>query len=197
MKKWILFIATILTLCSSVARADDFDDGLEAYRKGNYAKAIELLRPLAAKGNGSAQFYLGNMYSDGNGVTQDYKEAIKWYRLGAEQGNATAQANLGFMYHKGKGITQNHQEAVKWFRLAAEQGEAKAQYSLSAMYINGKGAIQDYVRAQMWMNLAASKGAKKAKENRDILAKEMTLSQIAEAQKMARDCEKKNYRNCE
>jgi len=30
MKKWILFIATILTLCSSVARADDFDDAITA-----------------------------------------------------------------------------------------------------------------------------------------------------------------------
>jgi len=44
MKKWILFIATILTLCSSVARADDFDDAIDAYQKGNYAQALELFR---------------------------------------------------------------------------------------------------------------------------------------------------------
>ena len=35
MKKYILFIAAILMLCSSVARADESDDINEAFKKGN------------------------------------------------------------------------------------------------------------------------------------------------------------------
>jgi hypothetical protein len=61
----------------------------------------------------------------------------------------------------------------------------------------GKGVTQDYVRARMWFNLAARKGDEDAKENRLRIAKKMTLPQISEAQKMTRDCERKNFKNCE
>ena len=101
------------------------------------------------------------------------------------------------MYDKGKGVTQDYQEALKWYRLAAEQGYATAQNNLGVMYVMGKGVTQDYVRARMWFNLAARKGDEDAKENRFRVAKKMTLSQISEAQKMARDCERKNFKNCE
>ncbi len=133
MKKWILFIATILSLCSSVVRADGIEDAVEAYQKGNYAQVLELLRPLAAQGIATAQNYLGWMYDEGKGVTQDYQEAAKWYRLAAEQGYAAAQNNIGFIYHMGKGVTQDYQEAVKWYRLAAEKRITTAQNNLGWM----------------------------------------------------------------
>jgi len=95
MKKWILLIATILSLCSSVSRADGLEGSVEAYNKGNYAQALELLRPLAAQGIATAQNNLGWMYDKGKGVTQDYQEAVKWYRLAAEQGYAAAQQQYG------------------------------------------------------------------------------------------------------
>ena len=98
MKRSILFIAAILMLCSSVARADEFDDGVKAYNEGNYTQAIELFRPLAIQGNADAQYSLGFMYTSGKGVTQDSKEAVKWYQLAAEQGHAFAQYYLGLTY---------------------------------------------------------------------------------------------------
>ncbi len=120
MKKWILFIATLMSLCSSVARADDLADGIKAHHKCNYVQALELLRPLAEEGKAIAQGLLGRMYLRGEGVTQDYLEALKWCRLAAKQGNVNAQSNLGLMYGQGKGITQDYQQAVKWYRLAAK-----------------------------------------------------------------------------
>ena len=83
MKKWILFIATILSLCTSVVRADNLADGIEAHKKGNYAQALELLLPLATQGNAEAQLLLGWLYANGEGVTQDYQQTLKWYRLAA------------------------------------------------------------------------------------------------------------------
>jgi len=74
------------------------------------------------------------MYSDGQGVPQDYKEAVKWYRLAAEHGLAQAQYNFGLAYQKGQGVPQDYKEAVKWWRLAAEQGDAQAQSNLGWMY---------------------------------------------------------------
>ena len=68
---------------SSVVFGDDLQDGLLAYGTKDYKKAYKLILPLAEQGNVIAQTTLGQMYSNGEGVLQDYKEAVKWYRLSA------------------------------------------------------------------------------------------------------------------
>ncbi|TDI77451.1 MAG: sel1 repeat family protein [Betaproteobacteria bacterium] len=196
MKKWLLFI-TILLLCSSVARADVFKDGAEAQYKDNYAQALEILRPIAEEGNAEAQVALGQMYAKGQGVTRNYQEVLKWFRLAAAQGNVEAQFRLGAMYAKGKGVTQDYQEAVKWFRILAAQGNAQGQYKLGLMYRGGQGVTQDNVHAHMWFSLAENQGVRAAKKKRVRIAIVMTPSQIVDAQRMARDCVEKHYRNCE
>jgi len=196
MKRFLL-ILVLAVMCSSVAKADNFNDALEAYKKGDYASALKLWQPLAEKGNAAAQYNLGQMYRRGQGVKQDYEKAASWYQKAAEKGNAAAQFNLGVKYRKGEGVIQDFKESVKWYRKAAEQGDADAQNSLGVKYAEGRGVIQDYIRAHMWMNIAASNGEKDGSSNRDIVAKKMTAAQIAEAQKMARECEKKNYKNCD
>ena len=65
------------------------------------------------------------------------------------------------------------------------------------MYSNGQGVVQDHVRAHMWWNLAATKGDADAVKNRDIVAAKMTTQKIAEAQKLARECQARNYKNCD
>ena len=64
------------------------------------------------------------------------------------------------------------------------------------MYDKGEGVIQDNVYALMWWNIAASQGNEDAIKYRDIVAKEMTPSQIETAQRLARECVKKNYKWC-
>ena len=63
-----------------------YEDGLAAYRRGDYATALRIWRSLADQGDANAQYNLGLMYQKGKGVPQDYKEAVKWYMLAAEQG---------------------------------------------------------------------------------------------------------------
>jgi hypothetical protein len=46
---------------------------------------------------------------------------------------------------------------------------------------------QDYVIAHMWFNLAAAGGEKGSVHFRDVLAARMMPTQIAEAQKLARE----------
>ena len=43
------------------------------------------------KGDAAAQFDLGVMYEDGQGVEEDLVEAVRWYRLAADQGHASAK----------------------------------------------------------------------------------------------------------
>ena len=142
-------------------------------------------RKSAEQGNADGQYNLGIMYTKGQGITQDDKKAVKWYRKSAEQGNADAQYNLGVMYDNGQGVTQDYKKAVKWYRKSAEQGTADAQSNLGAMYANGQGITQDYVMAKMLWNIAAAKGHETALKNRDLIAKNMTSSQIEKAQDLA------------
>ena len=51
----------------------------------------------AASRNAKAQYSLGVMYENAQGVAQDYGEAARLYRLAAEQAYAEAQLNLGVM----------------------------------------------------------------------------------------------------
>jgi TPR repeat protein len=91
---------------------------------------IDALRARAEAGDAEAQFNLGTVYADGEGVPQDDAEAARWFRLAADQGHANAQTNLGIMYRYGVGVPQDRAEAVRWFRLAADQGLGEAQNNL-------------------------------------------------------------------
>lgn len=145
-----------------------------------------------------APIVLAQSFIDGDDAYNagDYERALTILRPLAEQGNAEAQFNLGIMYDKGRGVNQDDAEAVKWFRLAAEQGLAEALFVLGSMYETGHGVSQDYVRAHMWYNIAASLVHDFAIEFRDFVADKMTADQIAEAQRLARECVAKNYKNC-
>ncbi|MGA2226834.1 MAG: tetratricopeptide repeat protein, partial [Syntrophobacteraceae bacterium] len=124
------------------------------------------------------------MYNFDLGRQQD-GEAVKFYRREAEHGNVGAQYHLGLMYAKGRGVPQDYIEAAKWCRKAAEQGHAEAQHDLGEMYFDGEGVQQDFVQAHMWLDLAAEQGDRKSEHLRDEVAREMTASQIAEAQRLA------------
>jgi uncharacterized protein len=88
----IAALVLAVSFAGSVA-AGPLEDAWAAYEKGDSATALRLLRPLANFGAhaSDAQFVLGLMYDNGQGVPQDYAAAGEWYRKSAEQGNAFAQ----------------------------------------------------------------------------------------------------------
>ena len=119
--KWLYGLVLALLLVASPAYAD-FNEGVAAYARKDYATALQEFRPLAEQGDAAARYGLGVMYHLGRGVPQDYAEAVKWYRASAEQGEGLAQANLGFMYRHGKGVPPDLALAHMWFNLAAARG---------------------------------------------------------------------------
>ena len=68
--------------------------------------------------------------------------------------------------------------------------------TLSWMYLKGYGTLQDNVYAHMWANISASNGNANGVELRDGVSKEMTSTDISQAQKLARECAAKNYKDC-
>jgi TPR repeat protein len=199
MKKLLLTLLTVLVL--NLAWAGPEDDKIAARTiaalESQQALLRSLIRQEALKGNARSQYGLGRIYYKGQGVVKDYAEAVKWYELAAQQGYAPAQSNLGALYANGQGVEQDYAEAVKWYRLAAQQGDVSGQSNLGAMYAEGKGVAQDYVKAYGWFNLGAVKGDAHSIKNHDVIAKKMTTQQIAEAQKLARDCQSRQFKGCD
>ena len=177
----------LLFVCLAVPAWADFQAGMDANNREEYATALREWRPLAEQGDALAQYNLGVLYRKGRGVPQDDVQALQWYQKAAAQGQAKAQYNLGTLYFNGEGVPKDYQQALRWFRLAADQGEALAQTKMAIMYDDGHGVPKDFVQAHKWYNLAAVNGDKPAAELRDALAKQMTPAQIAEAQKLARE----------
>lgn len=143
----------------SMIRAIDFYDSKE------YEKAFEELHPLARKGNPTAQTYIGLMFFDGNGVSQDRKEAYDWLRKAAEQGNRVSQFYLGLMRYFGDGVPTNLNEAKHWFQNLAEQGDANGQYYLGVMLYRGEGGPEDIYMARKWFQKSAAQGNKEATDS--------------------------------
>ena len=124
--KVLLCVCALSVSGAGAAYAGPKEDAIAAYDEGDYKRAARLFEPLAKHGDALAQFKLGFMYTNGDGVLQDYKEGMKWYRLSAEQGNAEAQNFLGGMYVNGQGVVRDNVYAHMWWNIAASSGSESA-----------------------------------------------------------------------
>ncbi len=99
MKRLLLSSTVLLTVMVSASDSfsADFQNGMDAARRGDLATALIEWTPLAEQGHVDSQYNLGFMYEKGDGVPQDIKTAIKWYTRAAKQGHPGAPFNLGFM----------------------------------------------------------------------------------------------------
>lgn len=123
-RTWRLIAAVIAAcLLAPDAIAGPAEDGVIAYRKGDYAKALDLWRTAAEAGHAAAQNNLGILYDLGKGVPRSDKLAHFWFLKSARQGFANAMFNLGRKYDNGEGVEANEVVAYMWFVLAAEGGD--------------------------------------------------------------------------
>jgi TPR repeat protein len=174
----------------------------------NYSEAEKWFQKAAAQNELDAIWNLGFIHHRGRGsFPKDFLEAEKWYIRAAEQGHIGSQTSLAFAYSSGDGVEQDYPQAAKWYLRAANQGNFLAQHSLAMMYEMGQGVPQDQVLAYKWYNLAATHAVRKKEgdaldrfsqalsqmnltavaEARDRLARTITRSELAEAQKMTRE----------
>ncbi len=86
-------LLALLLLVPSLSWGADFQKGLTAADKGDYATALKEWTPLAEQGNASAQTNLGFMYSNGEGVLQDNIYAHMWWNIAASSGVSEAAEN--------------------------------------------------------------------------------------------------------
>jgi TPR repeat protein len=132
MKKTILAGFILLMAFAGVVRAE-FEQAAVAYAMGQYGKAFETMLPLAETANHPyAQYYLGVMYANGQGVDKDAEAAGKWFSHAAKQGVSQAQFRLGELYAAGQGVPKDFEQAYAWYSVAAHLGHKQASTALES-----------------------------------------------------------------
>ena len=116
--RYLIGFVLALSFALPVA-AQDFQKDLDAYSRGDYATALHEWRPLAEQGVTVAQFELGLMYENGQGVQQDYVMAYMWYDLAALGGFKQILPGQGRMGMKmtSVDISEAKRLAREWLRM--------------------------------------------------------------------------------
>ncbi len=107
-------------------QAEQLANAISAHQLGDYPPALELFHKLAEQGVAEAQFYMGHMHAEGQGLPRDYTRAADWYTLAAHQGHPQAQNYLGLLYYEGRGVHKSFRDAFIYFELAAADDYADA-----------------------------------------------------------------------
>lgn len=149
-------LLTVLLLLPALSVAGPLDDGLAAFREGNYAKAFNSWKPLAESGDADAQYNVGLLYMNGLSVKKNSRTARTLFMAAAKQGQADAQYNLGLMYYEGNTVFRSNKDAFNWWKKAAAQNHAPAQYNLGILYAFGIWVGKDEKKAlELWQASAA------------------------------------------
>lgn len=143
--------------------ADEMKQAMAAYQAGRYQEAHQLWSPLAEQGDANAQYNLGLLYRNGQGVKQNDRQALIWFTRAAQQGLLDAQYNTGLMYMDGRGVFASKVDALNWWQLAASKGHAEAQHNLAVLYAYGIATGIDTVKALELWRQSAAQGHKEAR----------------------------------
>ena len=158
-----------------------------AYGKSDFVTAMKELRPLAERDDVNAQYNVGVMYGQGDGVERNDPEARKWFRKAAQQEHVGAQMNLDIIYSRDGGVPRNDAMAATWCRKAAERGFPDAQVQLGIINGVGRGVPRDFVEAYLWLELAAVQGVASAVQKNEVLSLAMTDAEVVNAEARVRD----------
>lgn len=176
---WMALAGTLLSASPALA---DVREGVEAWGRADYKKAIAEWRPAANAGDADAQFNLAQAYTLGRGVPTDIPVAESWFRKAALQGHVAAQAKYGlilFDQHKPN-------DAAPWLEKAALRGEPRAQLVYGTMLFNGDGGAKDWPRAYAWIVRAAAANTPKASEVQAQMDKAIPTDQRQQGLELAR-----------
>jgi len=117
-------------------------EGLEGVVKQNWKEARFWFRKAALQENEEAQYYLGEIFLNGNGVQENRKEAFAWYRKSADNGNPQAAQKLAWCYLNGVGTRKNEEEGYTLLAALALRGDEEALTLLRSAAMSGNAAAE-------------------------------------------------------
>jgi hypothetical protein len=160
MRSKYLIVAIAAALISAPLSAQSVEQGIDAWRQGDFANAVAIWRPLAEAGDADAQFNLGQAYRLGRGLPTNVAESKAWFERAAAQGHVDAETTLGLLLFQ----TGDQAAGLKWLKVAAEQDEPRALLVYGTALYNGDGVTQDPVLGYAYVRRAAAQGLAPAKE---------------------------------
>ena len=90
--------------------------GLVYSDRGDYDKALVYFNLAAKLENAGAQYNLGRMYYNGQGIEKDYVKAAEWYQKVAEKGDEEVYSQVACAYL----LAGKYAEAIPWAENAVE-----------------------------------------------------------------------------
>ena len=156
-----------------------FKSGARAMRDGQKQKGVRSLEYAAEQGVVAAQWKLGRMYAEGDGVDQSDVKAFEYFRRIADshaEDNpngpesryiANAFVSLGHYYREGiaeSEVRADRARARQMYSYAASYfRDPDAQYHLARVLLDGAAAADgDARQAARWLYSAANKGQTQA-----------------------------------
>jgi len=191
MKKTILLLTLISTFSLASNPFSQMRPNLNV-KKSTVAQKYFYAKRAAERGNARAQFDLGLMYANGDGVEKNEALALMWFNRAAQnnfskalnvtkvatvnetsqkfkfaqeaakRGDARAQFDLAMMYKNGEGVTRNERLAFNYFHKAARKNHSEAKFQMGLCFAEGKGVKKQSQLARYWFKLAAKAGHSKA-----------------------------------
>jgi len=116
-----------------MSKAEQYTKG----KKGHYQRRLKEARI----GDVQAQYDVGLMLANGEGVAKNVAEARSWFESAAKRGHTGAQFLLGVAYASGVGVDRDEWQALRWLFKAHEQGNAKAGPKLARLLEKSPGAV--------------------------------------------------------
>ena len=166
MKRIYVLIGLLMSVYSLVHA--DRNDGVYAHLRGDYASAYNVFISLAKTSDDAiAQYYLGMMHLEGQGVEQDYKQAGEWFRKASEQRFAVAMYKLARLYATGDGVPKDAEFAYVWYSVGGAHGHEKSSASIA----EAQASLSDEERAEAELLLARYLKKYGPKEDTDPTAK--------------------------
>jgi TPR repeat protein len=119
----------------------------------DYRAAIEWLRKAAEQGQPTAQFCLGQMYEDGEGVPESDSLAADWYRKAADHspsylgGVWEAEVQLSYMYRDGR-LPEDNVQAYMWFAIVGGDDDMKqvARHMTKPQILHAQRMAENWIK---------------------------------------------------
>jgi len=118
-------------------------DAVHAYEMFNYAATYF--------GDPDAQYHLGRMYLDGQGVGKNAKQAVRWLFAAANKGQYQAQAVFGALLFKGQSVARDAVRGLMWLILARDTAAPEETWITDLYDAASKQAAADELDAASTM----------------------------------------------
>ncbi len=131
--------------------------------------------------NDGAQYMLGILYFNGDGVEKDLVRSAQWYKKAAENGNLNAQYELALCYLYGDGVEVSNEDAIYWFKAGSALGDERSGEKLAELTADQvtPGLLVEDV--DQWMRQSAVNSVDVAENQLLVLLKSPAHADISQA----------------